>query len=304
MAKKVKAVATKGVPKFKVTQSLIKSLRDYQEGKGECGLQIEAKYIKGQWGKFEPSDVMRLGTWFEYMLTEAIPKDGNIPEPVKTKSGSYTAPYERMMKHVANFKMLQTMLGFKILEVGTTWEFEDLAGTLDLLCEATKDIMEDGVVIVKKGQKFIVDIKSTGLLDDKWNDYGWELNNLGNKSKLITQPIHYKYLGKKLYDEDMPFVFFLFHSNNENDFRIINFVVDEDVYPDHEEWINWTRTWMNHYIKNGFTSYLKDQGQKIHPSVKKCAECPLKVGCKGFRVIPKIDTFYHHLANIDEKYNN
>jgi hypothetical protein len=196
------------------------------------------------------------------------------------------------------------MLGFKILESDLTWEYEDLAGTLDLLCEATKDIVEDGVVIVKKGQKFIVDIKSTGLLDDKWNEYGWNLDNLGNKSKIITQPIHYKYLGQKLYGEDMPFIFFLFHSNQENDFRIINFEVDEDVYSDHEQWIQWTRTWMNYYIKNGFKSFYKDQSKIVYPSVKKCAECPFKVTCKEFRAIPRIDTFHHHLANIDEAYNH
>ena len=303
MEKSAKSKNNKGVTKFKITQSLIKNLRDYQEGKGECGLQIEAKYIRGEWNKFEPTDVMRLGTWFEYKLTRAIPKNGEVPQPVTKRDGNLTAPYERMLKHVDNFKKLQTILGFKILDNDVTWSWEDLAGTLDLLCESTKDIIQDGIIIVKKGQKFIADIKSTGLLDDKWNDYGWNLNNLGNKTKIITQPIHYKYLGKQLYGEDMPFLFFLFHSNQEYDFRVINFVVDEDVYDDHLEWVSWTRTWMNHYVKEGFTAHIDTQEGKIYPSVKKCAECPLKVGCKGFRVIPTIDTFHHHLANIDDKYN-
>jgi len=298
--------------KFTITQSLMKTLRDYHDGKGECGLQIESRYIRKEWDLYKPSDVMLLGTWFEYKITGALPKNNIIPEPLKTLTGKLTVPYERMEKHVNNFKKLQKFLKFEIISIGTTWVWEDLAGTLDLLCLATVDIIQEKLVVVKKGKKFIVDIKSTGLLDDKWNPYGWDLANLGNKFKIITQPIHYKYIGMKLFGEDIPFLFFLFHSNKENDFRIINFEVDKDVYSSddesrtdtHEFSIKYTRDWMNYYVKNGFTSYLKDKEGIIYPSVEKCAECPLKVGCKDFRIIPAIQTFYHSLDNIDQKYNH
>ena len=144
--------------------------------------------------------------------------------------------------------------------------------------------MIDGVKIVKAGQKFILDLKTTGLLDDKWNDYGWELNNLGNKVKLITQPIHYKYIAKKKYGEDMPFLFFLFSTSNPHDFRIINFEVDEQAYLEHITFINTTKAWMAYYLKNGF---------EPKPSPAKCEKCPLKVGCKFFAAVPKIETFHY-----------
>jgi len=292
-------------PNYRISQSLIKSLRDYKSGKGVCGLQLKSKYIDGQWDLYPASDIQQVGTWFEYKITGAVPKNGIAPEPIKTQKGELTAPFKRMEKHIEHFKKLQMILKFDILEIGSVWVYEDLSGVLDLFCLAKQDIIQDGRVIVKAGQKFIVDIKTTGLLDDKWNEYGWNLNNLGNKDKLITQPIHYKYLGRKIYGEDFPFIFFLFHTNNENDFRIIHFEIDEEeAFPEHEDWINWTRQWMDYYVENGFTSTVVDNdGVTVYPSVKTCEECPIKQGCKEFRMIPPIQTFSYSPVNIDS-YNN
>lgn len=62
----------------KVSQSLIKDIHFYQEG-SLCGNILQHKWIKGKF--MPPSDVMRLGHFFEYIATGALPKDGNKPEP-------------------------------------------------------------------------------------------------------------------------------------------------------------------------------------------------------------------------------
>jgi len=280
-------------------------MRDYIGGRGECGLQIKSKFIDKQWHLYKPTPAMKLGTWFEYKLTKALPKGNEIPQPLRTAKGLLTAPFKRIEKHIEHFNMLKKELGFIITEVGKTWVHEDLAGTLDLLCIATKDIYYKDNIIVKKGQEFIADIKTTGLLDNKWEDYGWNIDNLGNKSKLITQPIHYKYIGEKKFKKDFPFLFFLFSTANEDDYRVINFEIDkEEVYKEHEYWIEWTRRWINRLIEKGFTAEIKTNDGIIYPTVKKCAICPLRENCKSIVKIPQIQTFYHNIANIDENYNH
>jgi len=270
-------------PAYKVTQSLMKSLYDYREGK-ECGLVLEAKFLNNRWDEFVASDTQALGTWFEYILTEAVPKNGEIPEPERTQKGELTAAYKKMEVQAANFKKLMKFHHIEIVEVGYDLIHKDLKGTLDLLCKAKMDIVQDGEVIVKKGKLFIVDIKSTGLLDDFYHEYGWNLDNLHSKVRIILQPIHYKYIAQQVYGEDLPFLFFLFSTKDENDYRIIRFEMDEMAVAEHEVFIQNTRQWMDYSIRNGW---------KAHPEVDKCAKCPLKVGCKHFIAIPPIKTFYY-----------
>ncbi len=65
---------------IRISQSLMKAVRSYLEG-GDCGIVIREKYIKGRVFDGESSKAMRLGIYFEYILTGALPKSGVEPKP-------------------------------------------------------------------------------------------------------------------------------------------------------------------------------------------------------------------------------
>jgi len=180
----VKAKADKGIKKavpenksdkkdvgINISQSLLKEIWSYAK-KELCGLQFEAQYIKKI--PFPSSPVQKLGLWFEYMCTGALPRDGKVPEPdrkkdrveitkikgkklknggrakdkviKKTIQGELTAPYERMKVQADRFKKTIKKYGIKILETQTELKFGNKKGVLDALIEFN-------------GRKAILDIK-------------------------------------------------------------------------------------------------------------------------------------------------
>lgn len=266
----------------KITQSLLKGLYDYKQG-NECGLVFEKKFIEGRFDLFPPSDTQGIGTWFEYEVTKAIPKNGVIPQPKRTQKGELTAAYKTIEGQIKNFKLFMMQYGIKIIEAGIDVEVDGMKGTFDLICEATMDIWDaDGVLRINKGQRFIIDIKTTGLLDDKWSDYGWHLDTLSKKHRIILQPIHYRFLSELKYGERYPFIFLLFSNTNDTDFRAIFFDISDEDIEFHKEFIIKSTKWLAHYMKKGF---------EAKPDVVRCSNCPLKVGCKHFQAVPKITYF-------------
>ena len=169
---------------IRISQSLIKELLEYQDGKS-CGLQLEEKFIKNNFHKFIASDSMSVGTWFEYELTGALPKGDTTPNPKVTTTGKLIAAYEKMIPHIDNFKTAMYFYGLELLTAGEKIKYGDLEGTLDIRAKATKDIQTDSGKIITAGSEIIIDIKTSGLLDNKWSDYGWEIDNLSNKIKIV-----------------------------------------------------------------------------------------------------------------------
>jgi len=251
-----------------------------------CGLVFVEKYINGNFHKFPPSQTQSVGNWFEFQCIGATTKSKDVPQPVYLKDGkTLSAPYQRMEKQVENYKKFMNYYGIKVIEVQSKWSVEGLEGTLDCLCEATKDIKDKmNNIIIKAGEQFIMDIKTTGLLDDAYNPYGWRLDRLSEKEKIIRQPLHYKYLSILKYGYEMKFLYLLFSTTDENDFRSILFQSDADHIEQHKQFIAWCVQWLKHFIKVGFDP---------NPDVSRCNDCAIKMGCKHFAVVPKIQTFYY-----------
>ena len=273
----------KDVDQISISQSLIKSLFEYKEGKF-CGIQFHAQFVKGM--LFPSSDIQRLGQWFEYEATGALPKDGLVPLPDTTTKGELTAPYKKMTKQLDNWKRLQAKYEIKLISKGRKITVYDktlvpnpMDGTTDLELEITN--YQTGVKIPYA----MGDIKTTGLLDNKWDERGWEIENLSNKVKLVMQPIHYKFIRmiEKKTDKEPPFFFFLFSNTNEVDHRIIKFNLDtESNIQQHRIVIQNTVKELHYQFKKGFTPY---------PSVSACEKCPLKANCEYFIDVPMIQEF-------------
>lgn len=300
-----------------ITQSMIKDFYEYYQG-NQCGLIFEKKYIDKKYDLFPASVAQAAGNWFEYQCIGATTKSNDIPQPEKTAKGELNALYKRMESHVENFHKFMNFYGIEIvsvqtdLQVGETvielpnnstgeiskFTIDGLNGTTDVICKAKFDIkgvqeffddfgnlerVEEGFIIIKAGEEFIMDIKTSGLLDDFRSPYGWSPQNLSTKEKIVRQPIHYKYLTELKYGKQYKFLFLLFSQANDYDFRSLLFNIDEvEHINEHKERIVWTDRWVKHNLKKGF---------KAHPSVVNCHDCPLKGGCKHFEAVPKIKIF-------------
>lgn len=265
-----------------ISQSLMKELNDYRLGKS-CGLVFVEKYINKRFDLFPASPAMALGNWFEMECIGANTKTGEKPKPETTGKGELTAAYKRMEAQAENFKNFIAYHGIKIKSVQEKWIIDGLEGTIDFLGLATRDIKDaEGNILIEKGEEFICDIKSSALLNDVYSDFGWGLARLSEKERLILQPIHYKFLSKLKFGREYKFMFLIFSTANEFEYKSILFNTTEEDMELHKTFIATTAAWLKHYLKKGF---------KAVPEYMRCKECPLKTNCKSFMAIPEITVF-------------
>ena len=259
-----------------ISQSLIKAYVDYLNEK-ECGTFFKARYIdKDPDTEGEPSDAMKLGIYFEYLCTGALPRNGQIPEPEYVYKGKpnerLAISYERVQDSAMIFKKIIETYKIKILEVGKVVVVDGMSGIFDILAEWD-------------GQKVIIDLKYSGLIDDKWNEMGWDLDTIHTKDSLMIQGVHYKLLmNKKEGIEDIPFYYFVFSSNDPNNVKIIKQEVDPSKMQSHVVAVQNITEKLNYDLSNGFKPY---------PSLKKCSICPISHKCTNRVEVPLISEIYY-----------
>lgn len=265
-----------------ISQSLMKELNDYRLGKA-CGLVFVEKYINKRFDLFKGSQVMALGNFFEFLCIGANTKTGEEPQADRTGKGELTAAYKRMETQAENFKNFIAYHGIKVTRVQEKWIVDGLEGTVDFIGLATRDIKDSkGNILIDKGEEFIVDLKASGLISDKFSDFGWHEDRLSEKEKLILQPIHYKFLSKLKFGREYKFMFLIFSNTNDYEYKSLIFNVSEEDLELHKTFIATTAAWLKHYLKKGF---------KAVPEYMRCKECPLKTNCKSFMAIPEITVF-------------
>ena len=260
-----------------ISQSLIKNYVDYLNEK-ECGLFFKANYIdKDPQAQKEPSDAMKLGIYFEYLCTGCLPKNGVVPEAEYVYKGKpnekLSVAYQRVQESAENFKKIIQHYNIKIVEVGKVVVIDGLSGVLDILAEW------DGKVV-------IIDLKYSGLIDDKWNELGWETESLHMKDSIMIQGVHYKLLMDKSKNiKDIPFYYFVFSSSDPNNIKIIKQEVDESKMQSHLVAID--------NIKSKLTYDIKNNTFKAHPSMQKCSNCPIAHKCSSKVEVPLIQEIYY-----------
>jgi hypothetical protein len=138
------------------------------------------------------------------------------------------------------------------------------------------------------GEECIIDLKYTSLFDDKFNDYGWHTESLPYKSKLLLQPIHYKYLARKIYNiEDIPFYFFIFSAKDSEKVKIIKTNIQEEHINLHEQI---TVEKMKKYIIYHFDN---PSSLEARPSYLRCKECGFYENCNKRAEVPLIEEIYY-----------
>lgn len=255
----------------------MKSYADYLVG-DECGLVVKAKYIDGI--PAPPTDAMKLGQYFEFVATGGLPAygDGTPPEADVVYKGKpnekLAAPYERAFASATYFKAMANALGIKILEAGKPLfsEKHNLSGTADIWAEWN-------------GTECIIDLKYSGLVDNKWDDLGWHQDFLDQKDKLLAQPVHYKLMAEEMVGKPVPFYFFVFNSQDPNDVRIFEIEIEP------------TRSEMHlQAAKNTLERIINESENdswKARPSLKRCNKCHIADTCQFRAVVPDVVKIFY-----------
>ena len=263
--------AQKKSQKIKISQSLMKILFKYKI-KEECGLVLKAKYIDNI--SFPSSPAMELGNYFEYICTGALTRDGRTPEPVLLKSGKPSTPYARMDKQKETFDAIIKTYDLEVKKTGYVFKKSKYSGIADILAydKANK-------------RNIIIDVKTSGLLNDKWSNWGWHEDSIEMKDELLIQAVHYKMLYEEEFgEENVPFFFFVFSTQNDWECKIYEIEVGEDTLHTHK--LNLTNA-------EAFFEAENKNGWKAYPSYDKCRNCALKSDCKSALSVPVSQKVYY-----------
>lgn len=254
---------------MKISQSLIKEFAKYKLGQ-ECGLVVKAKFVDKKWSP--PSEAQKLGIYFEYKATGALPKSGETPVPYYNSKGKLSTDYENAEASAYLFRTLIKVNNIKILEKG--WYMDDglSNGVADLLVEWN-------------GRKAIIDLKYSGLVDDKWNDLGWHEDFLGEKDKILIQGVHYTKLAETILEEPVDFYFWVFNTKDPRDVRIFKQVNNPERYIKHESII--------FNVKEEMNKLVSDDSWVALPSLQRCNNCYLANDCPKQAILPTIKTIYY-----------
>lgn len=261
------------LPKIpKLSQSLIKQLYKYKM-KEECGLRIEASYINQI--NFPSTDAQELGNYFEYIATGQLPRDKHIPEPKKLKTGKLSLDYARMEAQKENFIEAMQRNRFEIEKTGFEFTNPKYSGIADIIA-LDKNVKSK----VVNNRRIIIDLKTTGLINDKWTSYGWADESIEEKWDLLIQAVHYKMLAKYEWGiDDIPFYFMVFSTKNDWEYKIFKIEVDESTKQQH---------YMNLKNIKSFLDQIMKSGWKAYPNYKVCRNCPLSITCSSYQDSPKI----------------
>lgn len=254
---------------IKISQSLLKALSEYIQGI-ECGISFKVRYITKE-VEFTPTKTMKLGNFFEFHATGAMPRSGE-PQAEKTQKGEYTEDYKRALASAQYFKGLLNHFDIKILEKNFLLEGEKEKGYLDILAEW------DGRVV-------IIDLKYSGLLDDKWSPYGWHNDFLSEKENIMIQPVSYKGLAREVLGvENMPFFFWVFDSKKPLYAKIIEVEVDEQRFYSHKEAVD--------IAINYLQTHIEKDDWIPRPELLRCQSCAYKSKCPHGVDYPIIEKVY------------
>jgi len=261
-----------------VSQSLLKSYIDYyDENVKECGLKIRKQYFEKIPTTSGPA--AKLGIYFEYLCTKYVRPGDEIPQPDMVWKGTsketLQIDYQRAIQAVKLFNKIIEDHNIEIIQVGEYMSHDGCSGISDIRAKWN-------------GEECVIDLKYSGLIDDKWSEYGWHTESLVNKPKTLLQPIHYKYLVKHIHGiEDVPFYFFIFSSKDPNKAKIIKVNVQEEHISLHENVvIPKIKNYIEHHYKN-------PEKLEARPNYIRCLECSFKDDCDKKATVPIIENIHY-----------
>ena len=268
--------------KIYINQSLVKDLVKYQNNQ-LCGLVFTNKWILNQFGGGTKSN--SLGHYFEYLCTGALAKgESEAPKPEYTKKGELTSDFELARKQSIFFHELMTKFGIKLLSAGDkVLADEKWIGTLDILAqwESIGEYIDFQFGDDNPEKKVIIDLKYSGLLEDKWSEFGWNTDTLPKKQGTMLQAKHYKFLFWKKYGFNPPFLFFVFDTKEIGKVKVINVDIEDWELEQHEAFLEKAKKYFEYQLEKGF---------EPKPTYENCMKCRYSNWCQFKITTPPVIT--------------
>jgi hypothetical protein len=254
---------------------MIKNWWEYKEG-NMCGEVFRRIWITKDL-QLPSSDVALMGQYFEYLCTGALLRDGTQPQPVLTKSGSPVAKQQYLIDQVTLWKKAVVHYGIANIETGRVIEVD--AGEYIIV------VRPDVVCEMPRIGKCIIDIKTTGLLNDKgYNDYSWNREYIGRKPKLTIQAKLTKLACQDAMKiENIPFYWFVFSNTGDGDALFCEAIIDKNQVAKTVDLLEETVSLIEIEKELGFT---------FHPEYKRCKDCPLNNSCTQKNEVPLIERIH------------
>lgn len=287
---------------FRISQSFMKDHWDYLNQK-LCGYVLEAKYVTNTWPD-QPSDAQRLGSIVEYLVSGALPKSGLIPLPEFTKASgvqpqankggykiadlnrlreSLLAPYKKALDNANAILRYLAVMDLEIVSAGDHRVKGKNEGTIDLVVKAGRELKFRNGITIAKGEMFVIDMKYSGLIGDRWSRFGWPLSDeqWTNEQKRYNafQSRQYHYLSG-----GMRFFFWVTGSDGAEGKNIGNVALFEITGLDKET--------IQVHLAEGEKALkdmelFKEIGFTPFPELNRCKDCPLRMACKDKQEYPE-----------------
>ena len=163
------------LPKIpKLSPKLIKSLHNYIND-DECGLKIEAKYVNGNLPPY--TEEQELDNYFKYLCKNVYVDSSKATGlGIVKNTGKFTLPYERLTQQYNNFAKTMSFYNWEIENSQFEFTNPKYSGKADIIA-LDKNIKSKD----KNKQRIIIDIKTSGLINDKLSPYGWANETIQEK---------------------------------------------------------------------------------------------------------------------------
>lgn len=265
-----------------INQSMVKDLIKYKKGE-LCGLIFMNKWILHQYGK--GSKANNLGHYFEFLCTGALAKgETKHPEPERTKNGELSSAFLVAKKQSEYFEVLRAKYGFSIASAGEKVIADgQWVGTLDIKAKwnSVFDKFNHLRSVNNPDNLVIIDLKYSGLLEDKWSEFGWNYETLPKKEGTMIQAKHYKFLFWKKYGFNPPFLFFVFDTKEVGKVKVINVEIEQWELEQHEVFLEKAKKYFEHQLKIGF---------EPKPKYDSCIKCKYASWCNFKATTPPVIT--------------
>jgi hypothetical protein len=268
--------------KIYINQSLVKDLVKYQNN-DLCGLVFANKWILNQFGGGTKSN--NLGHYFEYLCTGALAKgEVEAPIPEYNKKGELSTDFEIARKQSIFFKELISKYGIELISAGDkVLADEKWIGTLDIEAkwESISRYIDFEFGEDNPDKRVIIDLKYSGLIDDKWNEFGWHTDTLAKKQGTMLQAKHYKFLFWKKYGFNPPFLFFVFDTKEVGKVKIVNVDIEQWELEQHEVFLEKAKRYFDYQMEKGF---------EPKPKYETCIKCQYAGWCTFKSTLPSVIT--------------
>lgn len=262
-------------PPLLISQSIIKDVREYQK-KNLCGYVLHSKYVSKTYPRNgNDSPAKALGRYFEYILSGSLGIDGVVPEAEYKKTAlkgiksartpelaelkkkalkvsDMTKPYQLAHKNAERVKAYFVKMKIEIVKVNVRIENEEegLVGNIDIIARY-------------KGRLIVIDVKYSGLIDDKYNELGWQWTPAQKRFHGIQAIQYHKLTGYEFY-------FLVVSNTNEIDILFDAIFIGTWEKEQHNEDVLRARKELK---------FITEFGAVPYPEFNRCAKCAIAEGC-------------------------